>query len=428
MKLQTEPRVALIDEKINIYVTELTPGEKLKITASMHFPWAIREKYESFAWFTADSNGNVDLSKHKPDSGTYDYIDSMGLIVSLQKISSEGGNIALNISIDPSVFIDIVCECGQHRECVRLERMFKLPEVKRQQITDEFMGELFYSEHSNNKTIVVLGGADGERSGLSLLSGPLASRGFNVLTVGYFNEEGLPKKLEEIPLEYFETVFSWLQKNPLTHACEIYLHGTSKGGELALLLASKYNVISKVAVSAPHAYCFQALDGLMSGKNVSSWSYEGKSLPFIPVDNDIFYEHQRSCLEKNTPFGLTTTYKKSVEAAKNKEDARIKIENANADILLIAGMEDNVWNTYDACVEVMDTLTKHNYKYAYNFLAYKDLGHSIPIPYVVPLSETLNVKMDLGVFTCGGTLKGNSYGQSDSWQKTIEFFMKPVQP
>ncbi|MGQ3479589.1 acyl-CoA thioester hydrolase/BAAT C-terminal domain-containing protein [Paenibacillus sp. TY11] len=129
-----------------------------------------------------------------------------------------------------------------------------------------------------------------------------------------------------------------------------------------------------------------------------------------------------------TPFGLTTTYKKSVEVAKNKEDARIKTENANADLLLITGQEDNVWNTYDACVEVMDTLAKHNYKYDYNFLAYEGLGHSLPIPYVVPLSETLNVKMGLGVFTCGGTLKGNSYGQSDSWQKTIEFFMKLVQP
>ncbi|PEI82680.1 acyl-CoA thioesterase [Bacillus pseudomycoides] len=423
MKVQIKPKVALIDERINIYVTELTPGERLKITASMHFPWAISEKYESFAWFTADSNGNVDLSKHKPDSGTYDYIDSMGLIASLQKISSEGGNIALNISIEDSVFIDIVCECRQDRECVRLERMFKLPEVKRQQISDEFMGELFYSKNSNNKTIVVLGGSDGARGGLSLLTGPLASRGFNVLTVGYFNEEGLPKKLQEIPLEYFEKIFSWLKKNPLTNASEIYVHGTSKGGELALLLASKYNVISKVAVSAPHAYCFQALDGLMSGKNVSSWSYKGKSLPFIPVDNDLFYEHQRSCLEKNTPFGFATTYKKSVEIAKNKEDARIKIENAHAHILLIAGQEDNVWNTRDACVEMMNTLVKHNYKYDYHLLEYKGLGHSLPIPYVLPLSETLNVEMGLGVFTCGGTLKGNSYGQSDSWQKTIEFFM-----
>lgn len=423
MKLQTKPEVAIIDEKINIRITEVTPGEKIKITASMHFPWAINEKYESFAWFTADTNGNVDLSKQKPDEGTYDYIDSMGLISSLQKISSEGESIAHNISIDDSLFIDIVCEYEQEREYVKLERIFKSSNVKRQQITDEFMGELFYSENSNDKTIILLGGSDGARGGLSLLAGPLASRGFNVLTVGYFNEEGLPEKLEEIPLEYFEKVFSWLKRNTVTHNSEIYIHGTSKGGELALLLASRYNVISKVAVSSPHAYCFQALDGLMSGKNVSSWSYKGKSLPFIPVDNDIFFEHQRSCLEKNTPFGFATTYKKSVEIANNKEEARIKIENAHADLLLIAGQEDNVWNTHEACAEIMNILEKHNYKYNYNLLEYKNLGHSLPIPYVLPLSETLNIQMPLGVFTCGGTLKGNSYGQSDSWHKTIDFFM-----
>ncbi|MDY7993421.1 acyl-CoA thioester hydrolase/BAAT C-terminal domain-containing protein [Paenibacillus polymyxa] len=52
-----------------------------------------------------------------------------------------------------------------------------------------------------------------------------------------------------------------------------------------------------------------------------------------------------------------------------------------------------------------------------------DLGHSLPLPFIIPLSETLNLKMGGGVFTCGGTLKGNSFGQSDSWQKTIEFFM-----
>lgn len=423
MKVQIKPTIALVDEKVEITITELPPGEKVKLTAFMHFPWAVCEKYESFAWFTADSNGNVDLSKQKPRSGTYDYIDSMGLIASLKKVSSEGENIAANISIDNSIFIDIVCEYGEEKKCVRLERIFKLPKVKRQQITEEFKGELFYSERLHNKTIILLGGSDGSRSGLSFLAGPLASRGFNVLIVGYFNEEGLPENLEEIPLEYFEKVFSWLKENPLTYDNKIYIHGTSKGGELALLLASKYNVISKVVVSAPHAYCFQALNGLMSGENVSSWSYKGKSLPFIPVDNNIFYEHQRQCLEIDVPFGFTTTYKMSVERAKRKEEARIKIENAHADLLLIAGQKDNVWNTYDACLEIMDALRKHDYKYDYNLLNYNDLGHSFPMPFVIPLSETLNVKLGTGSFTCGGTLKGNSFGQSDSWQKTIEFFM-----
>ncbi|MGX4607818.1 acyl-CoA thioester hydrolase/BAAT C-terminal domain-containing protein [Priestia sp. JNUCC 25] len=423
MNIHIKPTVALVDEKIDITITELLPGEKVKITASMHFPWATGEKYESFAWFAADSKGQVDLSKQKPNCGTYDYIDSMGLIASLKKVSSGGESIASNLSIDNSIFIDFVCEYKDEKKCVKIERMFKLPKVKRQEITEEFKGELFYSEKSLGKTIILLGGSDGSRSGLSFLAGPLASRGFNVLVVGYFNEDGLPEKLEEIPLEYFEQVFAWIKENPITYDDKIYIHGTSKGGELALLLASKYNIISKVAVSAPHVYCFQALNGLMSGANVSSWSYKGKSLPFIPVDNDIFYEHQRQCLEMNIPFGFTTTYKKSVEREKRKEEARIKIENAHADLLLIAGQKDNVWNTYEACLEIMDNLKKNNYKYNYTLLDYEELGHSLPIPYVIPLSETLNVKMGKGSFTCGGTLKGNSHGQLDSWNKTLEFFM-----
>ncbi|URJ45597.1 acyl-CoA thioester hydrolase/BAAT C-terminal domain-containing protein [Paenibacillus polymyxa] len=112
-----------------------------------------------------------------------------------------------------------------------------------------------------------------------------------------------------------------------------------------------------------------------------------------------------------------------MERARNKEEARIKIENANANLLLISDHQDNIWNTHEACVEIMSILKKNNYKYKYNLLDYKDLGHSLPLPFIIPLSETLNLKMGGGVFTCGGTLKGNSFGQSDSWQKTIEFFM-----
>ncbi|MGK5507494.1 acyl-CoA thioester hydrolase/BAAT C-terminal domain-containing protein [Brevibacillus formosus] len=424
MKLFVGPVIALIDEPIQITVTNLSPAAKLFITATMHFPWAPTEAYEASALFIADSNGTVDLSKQKPDEGTYDFIDSMGLIASMQKVSSKGANIALNISAEHPLVIEMYFECGEERDTVRLERMFKSPGVISQKIHDPFVGELFYTPCTNYKTIVVLGGSDGSLDSLSLIAGPLASRGFHVLNVGYFGLEGLPEKLEEIPLEYFEKIFAWLKDNPITQANEIYVHGTSKGGELALLLASRYEVIKKVAASAPHAYCFQALDGLMSGKNVSSWSYAGKSLPFIPVDNDIFFEHQRHCLDLHTPFGFTTTYRESMNRAANKEAARIKIENANADILLIAGQQDNVWNTYDGCLDVMEALAKHNYPYEYNLLAYPDLGHSLPVPYIIPLCETLSVQMPLGEFTSGGTLQGNCHAQADSWQKTVAFFQK----
>jgi hypothetical protein len=71
MKLQIQPLTALADKKVSISISGLPPLDKVKISASMRLPWAKDVLYESFAWFTADSTGHVDLSKQKPDSGTW---------------------------------------------------------------------------------------------------------------------------------------------------------------------------------------------------------------------------------------------------------------------------------------------------------------------------------------------------------------------
>ncbi|EQG75462.1 putative acyl-CoA thioesterase domain protein [Clostridioides difficile DA00165] len=67
---------------------------------------------------------------------------------------------------------------------------------------------------------------------------------------------------------------------------------------MAFLLASRYEQIKKIVVSQPHTYCFQALNGLMSGNDTSSWSYKGEPFPYIKVDNDIFFEEQKKIYQK----------------------------------------------------------------------------------------------------------------------------------
>lgn len=418
MKMCVEPLVALCDEKIDIKVSELPAFGKVKVKAAMCLPWAHNVKFESFAFFTADSNGNVELSKQKPDSGTYDFTDSMGLIASMKVTSGQFKDIVKNISINNSLFIDIVAECENERVSVKLERLFKAPEIKTLKIKDEFIGELFYSENSNNKTILLLGGSDGNGDALSLVAAQLASHRFNVLSLAYFNEKGLPKKLAEIPLEYFEKAFQWLKNNTITKGSDIYVHGTSKGGELALLLASRYDIVKKVVAVPPHAYCFQGL----SYKNVSTWSYKGESVPFIRLRNRTLLANMLECIIKNEPFGYAYTYKTELDIASNKEDARIKVENIKADILLVAGEKDNIWNSYDGCAEIMNTLRKYNHKYNYSFLAFENAGHPFPVPYIIPAGLTNSVKvMPRLVLNAGGTLEGNANFQKVSWDKTIKF-------
>lgn len=424
MKITIEQQEAYVDEKVRIKVSGLTPNSQLRANMKMELPWCSGEEFSSYAVFEANNTGEVDFDQVEPVEGTYRAADSMGLIYSLRKSKSAGKNIADNISIENPIFMNLVLETSSEQREIQLVRNFKAKDLKIKPINDGFTGRLFYRENSCDKTILMLGGSDGQMEGLALMAGPLASRGFNVLIVPYFGVRGLPEKLEEVHLEYFEEIFRWLESNEITKAKEIYLHGTSKGGELALLLASYYPQIKKVAAVEPHIYCFQALDGLQSGKNVSSWSYQGKSIPFIKVDNNIFYEDYKKVVSEGKPFGFASTYKKSIERAGNKEEARIKIENSEADILLICGESDNIWNSYDAGTEILQVLKGHNYKHSVQFLSYKNMGHPMPVPYVIPISFTLEMPMNGGIFTSGGTVEGNAKGQYDSFQETIKFFKK----
>jgi pimeloyl-ACP methyl ester carboxylesterase len=423
MKLDVQPLIALCDEKVDIRVTDLPPFEKVTINAAMNLPWAEDVKYESSACFTADSDGNLDLSKQKPDSGSYNFVDSMGLIVSMKsKDPNAIKKIGKNISIGKSLFIDISVQCQQGQANARLERVFKAKEVKTQRISDEFVGELFYSDNPNNKTIVLFGGSGAELSIQSPIASLLASHGFNVLSLAYFKEKGLPAQLSGIPLEYFERVFIWLSENPITSGKGINLYGVSKGGELALLLASRYPLIAKVAAFAPHAYCFQ---GLALFKTVSSWTLGGKSLPFIHLKARWLLADIIRCFIKNKPFGFTQTYKKALDKAKNKEDARIKIEDSNADLLLFAGKQNNMWNTYDGCIKIIDTLQKRSYRHSFELFVYENAGEPpLPAPYIIPPGENALKIAPRLVLSTGGTLEGNATAEADSWFKTIEFFRK----
>ena len=250
----------------------------------------------------------------------------------------------------------------------------------------------------------------------------LASHGFNALALAYFGAKGLNSALAEVPLEYFERVFAWLEKNPITNCKEIYLYGGSIGAVLALFLASRYSMITKVVAVNPLAWCFQGL----TLKRVSLWTYGGKSLPFIKFAWLSTFGYIMSCFIKNKPFGFAYMYRKSLETAKNKEEARIKVENSNADILMFGGQEDGWWDTHDACLQMMDGLTKNNYRHTYEHVVYEHGGHACYAPFVLPVVE-FSAPLKLAprlVFSEGISWWANAHMLEDSWEKTIQFFKK----
>jgi len=85
--------------------------------------------------------------------------------------------------------------------------------------------------------VIILGGSEG---GLPAGSAAplLASHGYATLALAYFGLPGLPRGLVNIPLEYFGKAIAHVRAAVAPRNDFVAVYGGSRGGELALLVAS----------------------------------------------------------------------------------------------------------------------------------------------------------------------------------------------
>lgn len=119
----------------------------------------------------------------------------------------------------------------------------------------------------------------------------LAMEGCETLAVFMFGMKNQPKTLTKVPLEQFEDVLRYIR--PKIGTEPITILGTSKGAEYALNLATKYPEISNLILIAPSAYNFAGLDFDHYG---SSWTWQGKELPYIDLKDNSFIKVFKSIL------------------------------------------------------------------------------------------------------------------------------------
>src|SRR5262249_22942486 len=148
-------------------------------------------------------------------------------------------------------------------------------------------------------------------------AGLLASHGYVTFALAYFRAEGLPKQLSAIPLEYLKKGIDWLAARDPVEGKRLGVVGASKGGELALLLASYFPGLKVVVARVPsHVVWFD----LGSFKR-SGWTLAGKELPFVPQPNGavtVFFK---------SPIRFVDLYRPALEDKDLVEKARIPVEN-----------------------------------------------------------------------------------------------------
>lgn len=134
-------------------------------------------------------------------------------------------------------------------------------------------------EKSHKGIVICFGGSEGSPNFETAKR--LAEEGYETFALFMFGMKNQEQTLRKIPLEQFEDVINYINKN-IKDNKPISVLGASKGAEYALNLASKYHEIDDLILMAPSSYNFAGLDFKDYG---SSWTYKGKELPYIDKKN-----------------------------------------------------------------------------------------------------------------------------------------------
>jgi dienelactone hydrolase len=395
--LEVSPVRVMADEAAVVRVLGLDPAERITIRAELTdgagHAWA------SHADFAADASGVVDASKQAPVGGSYKILSAMGLVWSMTPTEK---NVALYQSprnLAPQPIKLSLLRKGREVSTADLEQVTVADGVQRVPVHEgDLRGVLFVPPgKERHPGVLVVGGSNG-----GLPSRPaawLASHGYVALALAYFRYDDLPPRLEGIPLEYFQRALQWMDARPEIVPGRLAVSGTSRGGELALLLGSSFPAIRAVVALVPSNVLRPACCG---GNAVPyAWTWRAQPLAYLPLGNPL----QSDMAER----------------------AAIRVEKTQGPILMISGEEDGVWRSWLMADLVVSRLKSAHFPYSVQHLKYPHAGHSAGRPDITPAwHEGVRQPLSGREMDLGGSPKGDAESSLDSMPKVLEFLRKSL--
>ena len=421
LKIVSTPSTALYGEPFNWKVTGLKPGERVTVKASSRD--TRMNVWTSEAVYEADSSGTVDLERQAPLSGSYEGADIFGLLWSMKPAKADPKKpIAYRGDGTNGWMVDLTATTSEGTavqtrfRCVYQKPGEALVRVPLEQ--DGLRGFLYYPAKGESfPGVIIVSGSEG-----GLFEGwarALASNGFAALTLAWFNYQGLPDELVEIPVEYFDRAAAWMQAQPKVKPGGLGLVGGSKGGEAALLAASRNKAFRAVAALTPAAHMWEGHTLRFFSpdyKPVSSWSLGGKPTPFItfkvtPQDKE---KEMKGELESFVFFFRDGLAK---EDPARVAQAAIPVENINGPIFLVSGTDDRIWPAGDFCEIIKARLIQAGFPHEVKHLSIEGGGHSSVMPFLITANRGLLIDGD----PSGGSPKADAHGGYRSWSEMLAF-------
>jgi dienelactone hydrolase len=381
-----------MDESAVIRAKGLEPNEHVSIQAELTDGGS--EPWSSQAEFVADPQGTIDSSQQAPVKGSYDEVSAMGLVWSMKPQTKPMKAYQAPKDLGTQIITFRLLRNGQPAASVQLEQLGVAEGVQQIKLEGQLHGVLLLPNTKERRPgVLVVGGSEG---GLSTRKAAwLASRGYAALALAYFHYEGLPERLENIPLEYFGSAIAWMMQRPEIIPGRIAVMGTSRGGELALQLGSMYPQIKAVVAYVPADVRYPSCCGNTSVPY--AWTWQGQPLAY------------------DTPWMFRRDAMQAMRAA-------IAVENTRGPILLISGENDGEWESTRMADAVVSRLKRSHFSFSYQHLKYPHAGHRAGRPEIVPAWHWGGVKPPLGGKSgMGGSAEGDAHSSLDAIPKVLEF-------
>lgn len=383
-----ELSASLFDVPVHIVVRGLHPGAT--VTLTLRSTDEQKTVWSSTATFRSDAAGTVDLATDPAVSGSYQGVDPMGLVDTLQPVPAKPAYYYWPRKL--ATFVLGVADGGHTVATKAFTRRGSDPAVRMYQATIAATG--FYGQywtpgttHPARPAVLEFGGSDGGLSG-SLIGAALASAGYPTLDLAYFAEPGLPSTLRDIPLAYFARALRWLAHQPGVLPDRIYVSGASRGSEAALLLGAHYpDLVHGVIASSPSDMSF----GSVPDGRSPAWTFDGRPVPHSRTFSDF--------------------------TAVDDPAALIPVAKIQGPVLLVCGTADQMWTSCAYAETIQDELAAAGDRFPHALYRYTSAGHYVNA--LVPYEPTQLQPQDADGL--GDTYTANANADARFWPNLLHF-------